>query len=430
MKQHLMRWIRAHPAVLWALRTARIRVLQCLPGAGRRPAATPAPFTWADARRGIAAPPDLILCDIPVVPAHRFHRDVLFDGGPVWPDFPHPATVRHMIHDQPADINATQPRRAGPRIEKPLIWGGRCLFHFGHLAAEHLNRLPGALYHQPDATAIFILPPGKLVRDVPNYFWDMMAWFGLPTDRVLFVTRPVVMAQLHVQPQTEHMSANPPPDWYLDLLDQLPRLHELAPVENRILYVHRCGQLAKGNGAHAGEVALVAALRRAGVAIMDPGQGTIAQQMALYAGARVLIFAEGSAIHGRQLLGRVDQTIVVLRRRPLSMMARAQLAPRCAELQFAPVVGGFAAPVHRNGTELLPNGISFLNLPALFRSFAHHGIDLAQHWDQTDYQAHMENDVRDWLRAMHMRSDIDRDTTLRSVIGLFARMGLTSGSVK
>lgn len=427
MKQHLIRWVKARPALVGAIRTIRRTAENALPAAAAAGAANSVvPFNWSTARRDIAVPPDLVLRDVPVVPSSRFHREVTFDGGPVWPEFPEPPVVRHLVHGKMVDVNATPAANPGPVRSEPFVWGGRCLFHFGHLAAEHMNRIPGSLYRNPDAKVIFVLPPGKRVADVPRYFLDMTAWFGAPAERIHFVTKPFVAWDLHVSPQTEHMSADDTPAWYLDLLDELPRLNNLAPVPNRALYVHRCGQLAKGNGAHAGETALVSALKRAGVAIMDPGQGSIIEQMALYAGAKLLIFAEGSALHGRQLLGRVDQSILVLRRRPRSVMARVQIIPRCTSLEYAPVVGGFAAPVHRNGKIMLPHGITFTNLPELFRTMSAHGIDIEPHWDQEAYEADKARDAGIWIKKILSRPDIDRTATLAAANELFVRMGLPS----
>lgn len=424
MRQRLIGLIRRNPALLDALRQARSALRNRLPGAAARPASDIAPIDWRGAPPGLPVPPPLILTDIPVVPARRFHHDVLFDGGPVWPDFDATPVVRHQIHDQPADINATPARRPGPRLDRPVIWGGRCLFHFGHLAAEHLNRLPAALYHQPEAEALFLVQPGKLGREIPDYFWDMTAWFGLRPDRVRLVTRPLVAGRLVVTPQTEHMSAHPPPEWHLDLLDQLPALHGLTPIPNRALYVTRMGQLPRGSGAHAGEAALVQALRAAGVAILDPGREGLMRQMALYAGARLLIFAEGSAMHGRQLLGRVDQTILVLRRRPQSTMARAQLLPRCTRLDYAPVIRDFAAPRHLGGGEMLPHGITFLGPQRLMGILRQHGVELAPHWDAAYFAAEQARDADLWRDAILARSDIDRETTMARIDAIFTRMGL------
>lgn len=429
MRQGLIRLIRRNPALLERLRIARTDLLGRLPGADRRPEAPAHLADWSQARPGIAVPPDLVFADIPVVPARRFvYRDLISDGGPVWPDFEATPSLRHQVHDRPVDRNALPGRLLGPRLEGPAIWGGRCFHHFGHLAAEHLNRLPGALYHAPRAPVLFTLQPGKLIRDVPGYVWDMAAWFGLSPDRIRFVTRPLVAGSLHVSPQTEHMSALPPPGWYLDLLDELARLNRLVPVPHPALYVHRVGQLAQGNGACAGEAALVAALQRAGVAVVDPGRESVARQMALYAGARVLIFAEGSAVHGRQLLGRVDQTILVLQRRPGSTMAHAQLAPRCRALDHAPVIGAFACPRSGAGGDMPVHGIAFYDLPALFGVFRAQGIDLEGHWDQADYRRCVRQDARDWARVILARPDLDRAATRGAVAAAFDQAGLSDAS--
>ena len=93
--------------------------------------------------------------------------------------------------------------------------------------------------------------------------------------------------------------------------------------------VSRAGIAQRGGGGHAGESYLIGLLRSKGVTVLDPGQADLSVQMAAYAGAVRLIFAEGSALHGRQLLGRVAQDIDVLRRRPGKVMAQAQLQPRC-----------------------------------------------------------------------------------------------------
>ncbi|KGJ10668.1 hypothetical protein IT40_10535 [Paracoccus versutus] len=101
-------------------------------------------------------------------------------------------------------------------------------------------------------------------------------------------------------------------------------------------------------------------MSRAGVAILDPGKETLMRQMALYAGARLLIFAEGSAMHGRQLLGRVDQKILVLRRRPQSRMAWAQLEPKCRKLEYAPIIKAFAMPLLLRASPSIPTVLPFI----------------------------------------------------------------------
>lgn len=113
------------------------------------------------------------------------------------------------------------------------------------------------------------------------------------------------MTVLATQMASSPASNSTPPDWHLDLLEEVERLNRLAPIQNDVVYVSRNGYLAMGKGGTAGEAALTDALSRAGVAVLDPARTTLGTQMALYAGAKLFVFAEGSAIHGRQLLGRV-----------------------------------------------------------------------------------------------------------------------------
>ena len=82
----------------------------------------------------------------------------------------------------------------------------------------------------------------------------------------------------------------------------------------------------------------MALLQRLGVVVLDPARAAIGEQMARYAGAvglcRGLVPAWG------QLLGRVDQAIAVLRRRPGKVMAKAALVPRCLGLTYHDVTAG------------------------------------------------------------------------------------------
>ncbi|MFC0200448.1 hypothetical protein, partial [Paracoccus rhizosphaerae] len=220
------------------------------------------------------------------------YRNQISDGGPAWPDFNCQPLVRHLVHDQPVDWATCPTRRPGRRVSAPVIWGGRLIFHFGHLAAEHLNRIPAALYHRPDAHVAVTLPPGRVVADIPPWLWDMLAWYGVAPSRLLAVTNPIEAEQLFVGPQPEHLGAHPPPAWFLDLLDELPRLNDLRPTPTPVVYVTRQGQPALGNGGHAGEGALVRALGRAGAMVIDPARLPLRAQLEAYAGARHLVFAE------------------------------------------------------------------------------------------------------------------------------------------
>ncbi|SIR01383.1 hypothetical protein SAMN05421641_1212 [Paracoccus thiocyanatus] len=252
MPSILTKAIRANPRLQAALSRARVALLSPLPSSDRRPDKVGPTTDWADARPGIQVPQAQVFRDIRIVPTRRFaYRNKIADGGPVWPDFETNTVVRHLNHRQFVDSNAVPWQFSGPKLRGPMVWGGRCLFHFGHLAAEHMNRLPASLYQHPRAPVVFALPPHQLIRDVPGYFWKIAAWFGAAPQQVHFITRPFIAEELYVSPQVEEFSPIPSPDWYLDLLDELPRLNGIEPIPYDALYVHRLGFVGIGQGGHA-----------------------------------------------------------------------------------------------------------------------------------------------------------------------------------
>ncbi len=146
---------------------------------------------------------------------------------------------------------------------------------------------------------------------------------------------PVRVRQLYVATQAEQLPNVGPCDAYLDLLDGNWKSKQLRPIGARVVYVSRSSLTTKG--CHAGQAYLCSVLQQLGVSVIWPEAMPLKEQLQRYAGAEKLVFAEGSAIHGRQLLGRLDQDILVLNRRPRSRIGWASLMPRCRRLTYAEV---------------------------------------------------------------------------------------------
>jgi hypothetical protein len=146
-------------------------------------------------------------------------------------------------------------------------------------------------------------------------------------------------------------------------------------------------------------------LERLGVRVIEPGSLSIHRQMEIYAGAQSLIFAEGSALHGRCLLGRVAQEIHVLMRRPLRRTAEVQLRARCRQLSYHPVLAG------RLGTRTELRGsrkdleLALFDPEVLIPVFQDIGIDLRPHWDPEAYLAAVRSDVSAWMTKAPTSAD-------------------------
>ncbi len=332
--------------------------------------------------------------DVPVVPVTR-RKGQIFRGGPIWPRFFRQTAVRHCRAGLPVDRRPDDPA-ATEALERNAVWGGTLSLQFGHLIAEHLSRLPQSLRDRPEDLFLFTLVPGCGAADLPGFVWEVLGWYGLDRPQVHLVDVPLRAAHLRVAAQGE-MLGQPTEADFLDLLDALPSRRGLRPEPAGVVYVSREGMAAEGKGGHAGEAYLADRLRRAGVRVLDPRTCSLTEQLATYAGARVLVFAEGSAIHGRQLLGRISQDIHVLRRRSRRDTASGQLRPRCMRLAYHEAVGAGVRAEMADGGDRADLMLALYDLDVVFNLFAALGTDLRAGWDEGAYRDAARADILGWL---------------------------------
>lgn len=365
-----------------------------------------------------ALPPMQLFRDVAVVPVRQARRSVPI-GGPIWHYFDAQVRARHCRDGRPSDRQPPLPETTNP-IDQPAVWGGYLIHQFGHLIAEHLTRLPQSVRDRPADLFLFTIEPGAKADALPRHIWDVLAWHAVPRDRVQLVTQPLLVRELRVAAQGEMLGGVPTAPEYLDLLEENARRKDLTPERNRLVFVTRAGLVAAGRGGHAGEAYLAGLLSRLGVPVVDPGREPIRTQMALYAGAEVLVFSEGSALHGRTLLGRVRQEIHVLRRRSLRNTARGQLAPRCTRLAYHQVLAGRLGTATETRNSRSDLEVALYDVEILFHIFAALGIDLRPHWDDAAYREAVRGDLVGWMAAnptsrkqhvenMDMLADLDLD---------------------
>jgi Glycosyltransferase 61 len=249
---------------------------------------------------------------------------------------------------------------------------------------------------------LFMIRPDHDPERVPNYVWTVFDWIGLSRDQVQIVTKPVRVDTLKVLPQPEWLMSPPARPGYLELLESRAVRHGLEPVRSDFLYVTRVGAIAAGLGAHAGEGYLVQALTRAGVPVMEPSKVPLREQLARYAGAGTIIFAEGSAVHGRQLLGRIDQRVVILNRRAQNAFAQNALTCRTRETTYGEVVGTSLEMRHTDERLLSARALALYDVQELFRCFDALGIDLRRQWDARDYVVARDRDIAFWLSRLYL----------------------------
>lgn len=350
-------------------------------------------------------PPMDLYKDVVVVPRINASTGTTQTCGPIWPDWENQISARYCRNGLPVD---EKPELSGEIcvVDEPMVWAGIAHPHFGHFISEHAPRILQSVHHSTSEKFLYGFHhksfPG--LKAAPPHFLFTTEWFGLDPSRIVFCTENMHVKTLMVAPQAEQLcrpseenTLGRLTDKYLDLLDQNTARHKLQIVSNEIVFVSR-SLLPFPKACSGGSSYLETVLRSLGVVIFHPERHSIRDQLAVYAGAKHLIFAEGSAVHGLQLLGRNNCSVSILTRRPGRKIAESNLKPRCRNLHY---YGSARELLHFEGhffsaKKLFPKPV--FDLAGVFECFSNVGIDLSKSWDENAYRAALVDDLRDWIK--------------------------------
>ncbi len=345
----------------------------------------------------VVMPPIRVFHDVPVLRTTAVERTV-YNGGPVWPDPGDADWLWHRRADRRMTVLPNPVLDDLPRREGVFIWGGQVHRQFGHQVAEYSTRVLQSLRDAPSGQFLFTLWPGGTADAIPPHFWAVMDWYGVPRDRIEFISRSFVASSLWVAPQAEQLGGPGPSSEYLDLLAELERARGLVVAPFDTLYVSREGMLQRCLGTWAGESYLSAQLTDLGVRVIRPEDMPLRDQLAAYASARSAIFADGSALHGRQLLGYHPQTIAVITRRPIGKLAEHMIAPRCDSVRYVSRPRDVLHLVLADGEPDANRALSLYDEASLLAAMQEFGLDLARVWDTDAFNNAAEADVVTWLQ--------------------------------
>lgn len=330
-----------------------------------------------------------------MVPSGTFFR-----GGPEWPYFHSQVLVRHCRGKIPYAIDR-RPRPAEGPVESldRAAWGGPIINHFGHMVADFGMRIAVSGCRDPALPLLFSMATtGR--AEPPPFFWQLVEHLGVARDRVILVRRPLRIARLAVLPQAERRFGGGPSAQHLDFMEALAA--PSAPPERDIPYVF-VSRAMRRKGRFAGEAHLDEALAAAGVMVFHPEKVDLESQLRLYRRARCLIFSEGSAVYGLQLIGRIDADVVVLTRRPRGRIGFSSLRPRVRSLRYLRALRGLLYGLRASGSAEPDTGISILDERRCLDGFAELGIDLARYWDPAAFRERRDSDVAQWVERRMTR---------------------------
>ncbi len=328
-------------------------------------------------------------------------------GGPLWPDWDEQVQARHCRRGRPIDTRPSA-RPAVRTIMEPHAWGGPVVRQFGHQIADFSMRLLPTLRAIPDIRLVFASSPRfrmDSTAQAPRFFASLLAWIGLPPSQTVFANEPEEYRELHVFPQAEQLQGPGPTEEHLGELDTLAiRRLGSRRVNRGPVLVSRAQQRARFAGE--GYVEQVAAA--AGMTVVRPETLPLDEQLRLYRDAESLVFSEGSAIHGLQLLGHVEADIQVLVRRPGFRVGRHSLEPRTERLTYSEVSLGLVSLLTGSGRFANALGLSILDQSKLLKALASSGTQLARHWDPRGFEVAQYADIVSWLEWAARRGGLTR----------------------
>ncbi len=339
------------------------------------------------------APNSVTLMDVLVSPA-RAEPNNLPIGGVSWPDGA-PSWVHQRRYGAVVEPPSFEPDRPTATIDR-ASYAGYGTAHFGHFVSEHASRVLDAHRFEPGATFLLVARPQQYGGSVPAFAYEVLEWLGASPGRVHVVAGATTLVHELVVWPAQEQPGTTPSERYLDVLDDNTARRNLAPIRSDVVYVSRSGMRHRASG----EAYLDNVLEAAGVTVIHPEALSVREQLARYAGAQNLIFSEGSSMHGRQLIGRVDQSIAVLQRRKGGVFGRDFLSPRCSNLTIVDALH-CSVPLSFRFDMAGPKmweAFPLLDGDALLDAFSSLGVDLRARWRPDEFERAVAEDMNDWAR--------------------------------
>lgn len=354
-----------------------------------------------------------ILDNLPVE-AFKHPLGESFLGGPVLRS-DELSRLRHKRHDQACD-RFDERARFDRHLEGEWIYIGPKYPHFGHILAEMVHRILPSKLLFPNLKNYLIVTTSDDQEDTGiealcTTYREVLDFFEIDADSVFILNENAIVERLALCEQGSNLGGTPNP-WYLQALRdyttrKLDQIHGSANYYPKV-YV------TKSSIPHGGKILgsryVEELLEEEGFFIFHPENAPLATQMDIYRKADVVIFEEGSACHGTELLGEkmLKQTSVVLRRKGFGAGFSRILTPRSARCDaFADTffLGTVVVNAEKNflHTEF---GISLFDLDRLVGFFRDRqlaqlpGIDIRRYFEAA------ENDLREYFQY-HQQTEIE-----------------------
>jgi hypothetical protein len=240
----------------------------------------------------------------------------------------------------------------------------------------------------------------------------------------------VIVERLHLVPQASQHHGDPA-DWYLDLLEVysnevLDRRYRDI-VRPKRLYVSRTKQALEGG--LLGETFLERWLQGVGFEPFYPESHSFSEQMDCYRKAEYVIFAQGSACHGTELLGRRGlRSAILIPKSIKSDFFRRILYPRSRRFSVAGSPNQIGTMYYNSETrfQYIHLGVSLVDFPALAGCLKADGIapPRVKPWA---YRLAAAHDLRRYIAGAFQENGADLRQAARLIIAFLTKAFRTKG---
>ena len=325
----------------------------------------------------------------------------LFHGGIVLPDDSLISRFRHLRGSRPVD-DFSSDAEFDSFVEGEFNYIGPVYYHFGHFMSEMVHRIvPTKKLFSCDRWLMVGCSVEKHLNSTekfPEFLVQIFDYLNIKMSDITIVSQNSIVRKINIS-EPGAVPGLEPNRSYLDLVgafsqNRLDEIYKNSDSPNKV-YVTRSG--LAGAGAFLGEKYLESLLEKHGFTIFFPELHEISKQMDVYRRADILIFSEGSACHGVELLGgdMLNRCYLLARRDSHADAFSKVLKSRSKEFNClkAPQLLGVLA-VNPNTKIPYENlAVSVFDVDALVEFFRENQICDLEHFSATKYFEMAEIDL-------------------------------------
>lgn len=235
--------------------------------------------------------------------------------------------------------------------DETVIFGGIYNKVFGHLFSECLSRLWWVVENADAKEKVAILT----IPDQKELAWDFFELLGIG-DRVEIIDKPTIFSEVIVPDETMHLWSGYC-DKYSSIFDAIRK--KVIPMKDEKIYLTRT-RFKDNDGIN--EEYFERFFEKRGFKVIAPEEHTIAEQVAIIAGAREIVCTEGTLSH-LALFAHSGTKLTILRRTEDSILIPQLIInqARNLEVSYIDVSHNFLPVKHTGGVFLYGPTDYFIN---------------------------------------------------------------------